>query len=282
MTHSPTVRHTGTCAVVATGIVFGATSVVSVRSANAAEGAPAEVRLEEVIVTGSLITDPNRESSSPIVITTMDDLEKSGTVTIEAALNQMPQFAPSGSAGNGGQGTGGHATVNLHGLGANRNLVLLDGRRLPLADIFGTVDINLVPESILSSIQTITGGASAVYGSDAMSGVVNFISLDHFEGAMFDAQYGDTEQGDRTQTKGVARLRHDIRRRARACAAFAGVHRSRRVVRQGAVAVLRVADAFLVHRAGHVRAIRDESAESGDGELAVRGLRGDGDCLEHA
>ena len=201
MTHSPTVRHTGACAVVATGIVFGATAVVSVRSANAAEGAPAEVRLEEVIVTGSLITDPNRESSSPIVITTLDDLEKSGTVTIEAALNQMPQFAPSGSAGNGGQGTGGHATVNLHGLGANRNLVLLDGQRLPLADIFGTVDINLVPESILTSIQTITGGASAVYGSDAMSGVVNFISLDHFEGAMFDAQYGDTEQGDRTQLK---------------------------------------------------------------------------------
>lgn len=158
-------------------------------------------QLEEVIVTGSLISDPNRESPSPIVITTMSDLQKSGTVTLEAALNQMPQFAPSGSAGNGGQGTGGHATVNLHGLGANRNLVLLDGRRLPLADIFGTVDINLVPESILSSVQTITGGASAVYGSDAMSGVVNFISLDHFEGATFDVQYGNTESGDSAQTK---------------------------------------------------------------------------------
>ena len=121
-------------------------------------------------------------------------LQQSGTVTLEAALNQLPQFAPAGSAGNGGQGTGGHATVNLHGLGSNRNLVLLDGRRLPLADIFGTVDINLVPESILSSVQTITGGASAVYGSDAMSGVVNFISLDHFDGVTFDVQYGDTEQ----------------------------------------------------------------------------------------
>jgi iron complex outermembrane recepter protein len=158
-------------------------------------------RLEEIVVTGSLITDPNRESPSPIAIATMEDLQKSGTVTLEAALNQMPQFAPSGSAGNGGQGTGGHATVNLRGLGANRNLVLLDGRRLPLADVFGTVDINLVPESILSSVQTITGGASAVYGSDAMSGVVNFISLDHFEGATFDVQYGDTEHADRSTTK---------------------------------------------------------------------------------
>ena len=157
----------------------------------------------------------------------MEDLQQSGAVTLEAALNQMPQFAPSGSAGNGGQGTGGHATVNLHGLGANRNLVLLDGRRLPLADIFGTVDINLVPESILSSVQTITGGASAVYGSDAMSGVVNFISLDHFEGATFDAQYGNTERGDLRADQGLARVRHDVRGRARPCAAVARLHGSR-------------------------------------------------------
>jgi iron complex outermembrane recepter protein len=187
----------------ASGLAIGVSTVLSFGVAQAAEdnAQREESRLEEIIVTGSLITDPNRESPSPIVISTIEDLQQSGAVALETALNQMPQFAPSGSAGNGGQGTGGHATVNLHALGANRNLVLLDGRRLPLADIFGTVDINLVPDSILSSVQTITGGASAVYGSDAMSGVVNFISLDHFEGATFDAQYGNTEQGDRSQTK---------------------------------------------------------------------------------
>ena len=187
----------------AKGLAVGVSTVLSCGVAHAAEddAQRSETRLEEVIVTGSLITDPNRESPSPIVISTIESLQRSGAVALESALNQMPQFAPSGSAGNGGQGTGGHATVNLHALGANRNLVLLDGRRLPLADIFGTVDINLVPDSILSSVQTITGGASAVYGSDAMSGVVNFISLDHFEGATFDAQYGNTERGDRQQTK---------------------------------------------------------------------------------
>jgi iron complex outermembrane receptor protein len=202
MSHATQIRRRGYA--LATGMVqigMGATLVLSFGAYAAEDAARAETRLEEVIVTGSLISDPNRESSSPIVITTIDNLQQSGTTTLEAALNQLPQFAPSGSAGNGGQGTGGHATVNLHALGANRNLVLLDGRRLPLADIFGTVDINLVPESILSSVQTITGGASAVYGSDAMSGVVNFISLDHFEGASFDAQYGNTERGDRAQTK---------------------------------------------------------------------------------
>ena len=157
--------------------------------------------LAEVVVTGSLIQDPNRISPSPIVITTAEDLKQSGGVTLESALNQLPQFSPSGTAGNGGQGTGGHATLNLHALGANRNLVLLDGRRLPLADIFGTVDINFIPESILSSVQTITGGASAVYGSDAMSGVVNFITLKKLDGVQADLQYGNSEKGDLGQTQ---------------------------------------------------------------------------------
>jgi outer membrane receptor protein involved in Fe transport len=179
-------------------VVAGVALALPVLAVGAEGDAPGEEdsKVAEVVVTGSLITDPNRVSPSPIVITTMEDLKQSGTVTLEASLNQMPQFAPAGAAGNGGQGTGGHATVNLHALGANRNLVLLDGRRLPLADIFGTVDINLVPESILASVQTITGGASAVYGSDAMSGVVNFISLRQFEGVTFDAQYGNSEHGD--------------------------------------------------------------------------------------
>jgi len=178
-------------------MALGATIAASF-AARAAD-VSAEGSLEEVVVTGSLISDPNRVSPSPIVISPIEELKQSGAVAIEASLNQLPQFAPSGSAGNGAQGTGGHATVNMHALGANRNLVLLDGRRLPLADIFGTVDVNLVPDSILQSVQTITGGASAVYGSDAMSGVVNFITLDHFEGATADVQYGDTERGDREQ-----------------------------------------------------------------------------------
>ncbi|WP_129646556.1 TonB-dependent receptor domain-containing protein [Peristeroidobacter agariperforans] len=174
---------------------IAATTVVSTALAQdqAASG------LEEVVVTGSLISDPNHVAPSPIVIADAEALKETGAVTLEAALNQLPQFSPSGTAGNGGQGTGGHATVNLRGLGSNRNLVLLDGRRLPLADISGNVDINLIPDAILSSVQTITGGASAVYGSDAMSGVVNFITLPHFEGIRTDVQYGNSERGDYEQ-----------------------------------------------------------------------------------
>lgn len=163
-----------------------------------------QANLEEVIVTGTLIQDPNHVAPSPIVIATAAELRETGAVTLEASLNQLPQFSPAGTAGNGGQGTGGHATVNLRGLGSNRNLVLLDGRRLPLADISGNVDINLIPDAVLSSVQTITGGASAVYGSDAMSGVVNFITLNHFEGMTTDLQYGNSERGDYEQVTASA------------------------------------------------------------------------------
>lgn len=179
------------------------TSTVAI-TADAQQNSPGP--LEEIVVTGTLISDPNHVAPSPIVIATAEALRETGAVTLEASLNQLPQFSPAGTAGNGGQGTGGHATINLRGLGSNRNLVLLDGRRLPLADIFGNVDINLIPDSVLSSVQTITGGASAIYGSDAMSGVVNFITLNHFEGVTTDVQYGNSEKGDYKQITASAAL----------------------------------------------------------------------------
>ena len=185
-------------AVLAAGTGIALLSSPQSRAAAAVDNDP----LAEVVVTGSLISDPNHVAPSPIVITSSEDLRQSGGVSIEAALNQLPQFSAAGTAANGGQGAGGHATVNLHGLGSNRNLVLLDGRRLPLADIFGDVDINFIPQSILSSVQTITGGASAVYGSDAMSGVVNFITLNNFEGVSTDLQYGNSMKSDYGQFAG--------------------------------------------------------------------------------
>lgn len=156
----------------------------------AAEEAP------DIIVTGSLIARPNNVAVSPIVSVSTEALQQSGTVNLEASLNQLPGFTPAGGAGTGGQGTGGRATVNLHGLGSNRNLVLLDGKRLPISDANGNVDINILPESILSGVDVITGGASAIYGSDAMSGVVNFKTVTAFDGLRGDVQIGNSERGD--------------------------------------------------------------------------------------
>ena len=168
-------------------------------SALAADPEPAqqpETELEEVIVTGTLIRSSNQTASSPIVSAGIDDLERSGDVSLIANLNQMPQFNAQSGVFSGGQGTGGRVTINLRGLGSNRNLVLLDGRRLPMSDINGNVDTNAIPEAAVSTLDVITGGASAVYGSDAMSGVVNFLSEPFFDGVKADVQYGNSSRSD--------------------------------------------------------------------------------------
>src|SRR2546423_10787814 len=112
-------------------------AILACHGLEAAEGAAAaaDEKLAEVVVTGSLISDPNRTSSSPIVITTAQDLQQSGPVSIESALNQLPQFAPAGTSANGGQGTGGHATGHLPGLGPHPQLLLLARRRVPVGRI---------------------------------------------------------------------------------------------------------------------------------------------------
>lgn len=150
----------------------------------------------EIIVTGSLIRRANNTSVSPIVTVGNEAIKEAGTPNLNDALNQFPSFTTAGNAATGGQGTGARATINLHGLGSNRNLVLLDGKRLPLSDVNGNVDTNIIPESIIGGIDVITGGASAVYGSDAMSGVVNFKTLHNFEGVRVDTQYNISERGD--------------------------------------------------------------------------------------
>lgn len=159
-------------------------------SDDAAEGNP------ELVVTGSLIARPNNTAVSPIVTVGDVAIRESGQATLQDALNQFPSFTTGGNAGTGGQGTGGRASINLHGLGTNRNLVLLDGRRLPLSDINGNVDVNILPDAIVSSVDVITGGASAIYGSDAMSGVVNFRTVRSLEGFKLDLMNTISERGD--------------------------------------------------------------------------------------
>jgi iron complex outermembrane recepter protein len=151
---------------------------------------------DTIVVTGSLIRRANNSAVSPIITVGESAIDESGTVNLNDVLNQVPSFTTSGNAATGGQGTGGRATINLHGLGSNRNLVLLDGKRLPVSDISGNVDVNIIPESIIGGIDVITGGASAVYGSDAISGVVNFKTVRGFEGLAADAQYNISGRGD--------------------------------------------------------------------------------------
>jgi len=175
----------------------GAPAAAPAADAPPSASAPAEaVPQGDIVVTGSLIRRPNNTSSSPIQTISEQAIEQTGQANIEDALNQMPAFTVSGNTATGGQGTGGRATISLHGLGPNRNLVLLDGIRLPVSDVSGDVDTNILPEAIIGGVDAITGGASAVYGSDAMSGVVNFKTVKKLDGIVVDLFNSISQKGD--------------------------------------------------------------------------------------
>jgi outer membrane receptor protein involved in Fe transport len=118
-----------------------------------------------------------------------------GTVNTESLLNTLPQAVPGLDRTSNNPG-GGFATVNLRGLGSNRTLVLINGVRVVPTTSGGTVDINNIPNALIENIEVLTGGASAVYGSDAVAGVVNFILKDDFEGVNLNAGWEQTEEGD--------------------------------------------------------------------------------------
>ena len=162
---------------------------------------------EEITVTGSRIVRRDFEANSPIVTVDAARFEEQSAVAIEAAMNQLPQFVPavsqfdSGGTFAGSQRTPGAATLSLRGLGANRNLVLLDGRRAMPITASMAVSINTIPAAAIERVETITGGASSVYGADAVAGVVNFITKKDFEGFDFDVQAGETAEGDGEESR---------------------------------------------------------------------------------
>ena len=153
-------------------------------------GAPAATEVQEVVVTGSRIRSPNLTSVSPVTVVNDQELKLEGNTNVENLLNNLPQVTASQSSGV-ANGATGIATVNLRGLGAVRTLVLVDGRRLMPGDPTTPVpDLNNIPSALVDRVDVLTGGASAVYGSDAIAGVVNFIMKRDFEGLRLDAQYG--------------------------------------------------------------------------------------------
>ena len=162
----------------------------------------AQDELEQVFVTGSRIARPDYDSASPIVSVTRELFERTGSNTVETALNTLPQFVPASTSTSNNPGNGGQANVQLRGLGTTSTLVLIDGKRLIPANGDGVVDLNIIPGSLIESVEIITGGASAVYGSDAVAGVVNFRLKKEFDGVELDAQWGQTDRGDGTDYGG--------------------------------------------------------------------------------
>ncbi|MGD8327230.1 MAG: TonB-dependent receptor [Sphingomonadales bacterium] len=180
-------------------------AALSATSANAQDLQDQEAAAEEIIVTGSRIARPDLSANSPVNVIEAEVFQQQGTVNIENVVNQLPAVTPgfNASSNNPGDGT---ATVDLRGLGPSRTLVLINGRRAIGSRSNGTVDLGSIPAALIERVDVVTGGASAVYGSDALAGVVNFILKDDFEGVEVGGQYGVTESGDGDSWQGTVLL----------------------------------------------------------------------------
>jgi outer membrane receptor protein involved in Fe transport len=169
-------------------------------SAAYAQQAPADAQpMQRVEVTGSRIPSANLESVSPVTVMTAKEMKMDGVRSVENLLNNLPQvFADQGGTiSNGSSGT---ATVNLRNFGADRTLVLVNGRRLPAGSPSNTAaDLNQIPAPLIKKVEVLTGGASAIYGSDAVAGVVNFIMNDTFSGVQMEVNesfYNHSQHAD--------------------------------------------------------------------------------------
>lgn len=178
------------------GAALLAASALMVSPAMAQDAAQdEETELDVIVVTGSRIQSPGLVSASPIQTLGAEEISLQQTAEVEQIIRDLPIAQPGdGDAVN--NGTAGVSTVNLRGLGANRNLILIDGKRVTPYNIDGIVDVSGIPTAFLERIDIITGGASAVYGSDAISGALNFILKNDFEGVEFSSGHSMTGEED--------------------------------------------------------------------------------------
>ena len=150
---------------------------------------------DEIVVTGSRVAQPGLDQASQVQSVGEDEVELQNANFAEELLRQLPGVVPAiGPAVNNGQG--GAQTIDLRGLGTNRNLVLVNGRRVVPFGLGGVTDLAHIPLTLVDRVDVVTGGASSVYGADAITGVLNFIIKDDFEGAELDTSYRITEEGD--------------------------------------------------------------------------------------
>jgi outer membrane receptor protein involved in Fe transport len=159
----------------------------------------------DIFVTGSRIARRDLTSSSPLAVVQDEEFTLSGAVNVEQVINTLPQVIPGATSFSNNPG-GGVATLNLRGLGSQRNLVLVNGRRYIFYDANQTTDLNTIPQFLIDSVDVVTGGASAVYGSDALVGVVNFRLRTDLEGITAGAQYNITEEGDGRRYNGYVAI----------------------------------------------------------------------------
>jgi iron complex outermembrane receptor protein len=151
--------------------------------------------VEKVTVTGTRLKKRDYSTTSPVTTVGSQTFELTQTTSVEGLLNDLPQLVPGNTFTSNNSGGEDFATIDLRGLGPNRTLILVNGNRMPASSTTGTTDISAIPAGLIDRVEVVTGGASAVYGSDAMAGVVNFILKKDYEGLELTASAGQAERG---------------------------------------------------------------------------------------
>ncbi|WP_297799677.1 TonB-dependent receptor [uncultured Brevundimonas sp.] len=177
----------------ATSIIAGFTALGAAGMAHAQESETTQV--QDIVVTGSRIVRQDYNAPSPVTTVTAETIELTSTLSVENLLNQLPSVVAGNMATSNNSGGESFATVDLRGLGTSRTLVIVNGERVPASSTTGVVDINSIPSALINRVEVVTGGASAVYGSDAVAGVVNFVLKDDYEGAEISASYAQSFDG---------------------------------------------------------------------------------------
>ena len=163
-------------------------------AAVSATSAYAQEEVQEVVVTGSRIVRQDYVANSPITTVTGDATVANADITLDTYLNTLPQVNPAGGTTSNNPGNNGQSNIDLRGFGANRNVVLIDGRRPMVSSNAMTVDLNTIPQALIEGIEVITGGAGAAYGADAIAGAVNVKLKRNFEGIDFRANYSNSTE----------------------------------------------------------------------------------------
>ncbi len=180
------------------GRLLASTMICGAALAAFATAAPALAQdgteVEAVVITGSRIARQDYVANSPIATVTGDQAVANADVTLDTYLNTLPQVNPSGGTTSNNPPNNGQSNVDLRGLGSNRNLVLVDGRRPMVSSNTMAVDLNTIPQALVDSIEVITGGAGATYGADAVAGVVNLKLKKNFEGVDVRASYSNSTE----------------------------------------------------------------------------------------
>jgi outer membrane receptor protein involved in Fe transport len=181
--------------------------IATATNAQDAAPEPGAAQLDEIIVTGSRLATTGRDTSAPVTVLDRSEIDATGASSVGELLRELP-VATASASDSAGRGNGGSATVALRGLSAVNTLVLINGRRVLSNNEGGTVDLNSIPFEAVERVEVLQDGASAVYGSDAIAGVVNIIMRRDFEGLMLKGGYGVASRGDLPNREASATFGH--------------------------------------------------------------------------